>query len=58
MCYECDVRDQDCDIMNGRDIPQTACPGEKCVISGDMATYVCSFSHYDPMSFIHRVSLQ
>merc|ERR1712027_25788 len=33
MCYECDVRHQDCDIMNGRDIPQTACPGEKCLIS-------------------------
>ena len=43
MCYECDVRHQDCDIMNGRDIPQTACPGEKCLISGDRATYVCTF---------------
>ena len=40
MCYECDVRDSECKGTNGRDISQTACPSEKCLISGTPLLYV------------------
>ena len=39
MCYECDVRDSECKGTNGREISQTACPTEKCLISG---TVLCN----------------
>ena len=40
MCYECDARDPECKATNERDISQTACPTEKCLISGTVLCYL------------------
>ena len=45
MCYVCDVRDPDCNVMNGKKIQQTACPSEKCVISGIIAKFIARNYH-------------
>jgi len=44
MCYECDVRDSECKGTNGREISQTACPTEKCLIS----VYQCNDTYISP----------
>ena len=45
MCYVCDVRDPDCNVMNGKKIQPTACPSEKCVISGIIAKFIARNYH-------------